>query len=61
MTPAVSACSGELASGSDAEMMDAKAGREDEKHTKRCGWKGERESQETKCIKCFFLGGGKER
>lgn len=35
-TPGVSACSGELFSGSNTEMMDAKAGREDKKHTKRC-------------------------
>lgn len=35
-TPGVPACSGELFSGSDAEMMDAKAGSEDKKHIKRC-------------------------
>lgn len=35
-TPGMSACSGEQFSGSDTEMMDAKAGSGDKKHTKRC-------------------------
>lgn len=35
-TPGMSECSGELFSGSNTEMMDAKAGSEDKKHTKRC-------------------------
>lgn len=34
--PGVSVCSGELVSGSNTEMMDAKAASEDKKHTKRC-------------------------
>lgn len=34
-TPGMSACSGELFSGSDTGMMDAKADSEDKKQTKR--------------------------
>lgn len=35
-TPGMSGCGGELFSGGDTEMMDAKAGSGDKKHTKRC-------------------------
>lgn len=38
-TPGASERSGELFSGSDAEMMDARAGSEDKKHTKDVGEK----------------------
>lgn len=34
--PGVSACTGELFSASDTEVMDTKVGSEDKKRTKRC-------------------------
>lgn len=47
-TLGVSACSGEAFTASDTKMMDAKAGTEDKKHTKRCRWEKEREIQRRK-------------
>ncbi len=41
-TPGASVCSRELFSGSDGEMMDAKAGSQDKKHIKDVGEKESR-------------------